>query len=82
MTLEAKVCNYTDLFKCEMCWILPKLAIFIPVPTSTQDVLAITLITTLILPHITTLISPLDCSVRQNIRTVVDPRGAQQVRAP
>ena len=31
-------------FKCEIYWILPKLAIFTPVPTSTQDVLAITLL--------------------------------------
>ena len=36
------MCNY-DRFKCEMYWILPKLAVFTPVPTSTQDVLAITL---------------------------------------
>ena len=43
MTLGAKVCNYTG-FSVKYIGFLPKLALFTPVPTSTQDVLAITLV--------------------------------------
>ena len=42
MTLEAKVCNYKSGLSVK--YNPPKLAIFTPVPTSTQDVLAITLL--------------------------------------
>ena len=42
MTLRGKSVQLYR-FKCEIYWILPKLAIFTPLPTSTRDVLAITL---------------------------------------
>ena len=68
-------------FKCEIYWILPKLAIFTPVPTSTQDVLAITLLITTpalppIIPHVKVLwltkgIPWKNCSTFSQLFTVI-----------